>query len=282
MNRFMDGDPGPLQGCKPMIRCRFVTNPPPYPFLNIQPRLISWQIRHRKSPMVPEKNIDVFAFMPSRAVHEKPDLVASQASIKLLQAQKKTSSIPLRMSNQSRFSQEGGHPAEDIQSGLMLACRRNPKSPAALGPTHTQTRVKGKARLIFIHHRLLRPQIFEFFLRSWKISWRPPSGPGDKHSCCVSSNTPIGASTSAPGGPSALFQIVALCEPPMLAHPSGFDLNRIPGGASPDHFRGPSESCPSVESAGLAWVTPLGPSLRARSRYASSYSDSDGLIPRCR
>ena len=150
-----------------MIRRRFVTNPPPYPLLHIQPGLIARQIRHRQSPVMLEKNIDLFAFMPSGAVHQEPDLVTSQASIKLLQAKKKAFAIPLGMTNQPRFSQKRGHPTKNIQPCLMLACGRNPKSPAAFGPTHAQTGMEGKARLIFKYHRLLRPQIFEFFLTSW-------------------------------------------------------------------------------------------------------------------
>jgi len=282
MNRFIDGVPGFIQGRKPMIRRRFVTNAPPYPLLDIQPRLIARQKRQRQSSVMLKKNIDVFAFMPAGAVHQEPDLVVSQASVKPLQAQKKAFSIPLGMTNQPRFSQKRGHPTKNIQPCLMPACRRNSKSPAAFGPAHAQTRMESKACLIFIHHRLLRPQIFEFFLRSWQISWHPPSAPGDKHSCCVSADTPIGASTSEPGGPSVLSRTDALCEPPVLAHPSGRGLTRIPGESSPDHPRGPSESCPSVESADPASVTPLAPSLPARSSYASNYSGSDGSIPKCR
>ena len=217
MNLFMDGDPSFLQGGKPMIRRRFVTNPPPYSLLDIQPRLIAWQIAHRQSPVMLKKNVDLFAFMPSGAIHQEPDLVASQASIKLLQAQKKAFSIPLGLTYQSRFSQKRGHPPKNIQPRLMLARGRNPKSPAALGPAHAQTRMESKARLVFKHHGLLGPQIFEFFLTPWQISWPPPSAPEDRHSCCVSDDTPIGASTSEPGGLSALSQTDALCERPATA-----------------------------------------------------------------
>jgi hypothetical protein len=70
--------------------------------------------------MVLKKNLDVFAFMPTCAVHIKPDLVSSQLPAKIAQTQKKSFSIPLGMPNQPRFSQERRNPAKDIQPRLML------------------------------------------------------------------------------------------------------------------------------------------------------------------
>jgi len=59
MSRFIDGDPSFLQGRKPMIRRRFVTNAQPYPLLHIQSGLIAQQIRHRQSPVMLKNNIDL-------------------------------------------------------------------------------------------------------------------------------------------------------------------------------------------------------------------------------
>jgi hypothetical protein len=117
----------------------------------------------RKRPMILKKKIDVFSFMPSGAVHIKPDLISPQSPAKLPQAQRKTCSIPLGMPDQHRFSQKRRYPTKYIQPHPMLTCGRNPKPPTAFGPIHPQTRMERKRRLGFKHLRLLRSQIFEFF-----------------------------------------------------------------------------------------------------------------------
>ena len=202
----MNRNPRFLQCRKPMIHRRFITNPMPYPLLNIQSRLIIRQILDRQPPMVLKKNLDVFAFMPTCAVHIKPDLVSSQSPVKIAQTQKKSFSIPLGMPNQPRFSQERRDPNKDIQPRLMLTRGQNTKPPAAFGPAHAQTRMERKARLIFKHDRLLRPQIFEFFLKPEKISWPLQNGLEDRHNCYTSDDTPSDASTSGLDGLSALSQ----------------------------------------------------------------------------
>jgi hypothetical protein len=88
--------------------------------------------------MILKNNIDVFSFMPSGAVHIKPDLISPQSPVKLPQIQKKPFSIPLGMPDQPRFSRKQRDPTKDIQPRPMPACGWNPKPPAAFAPTHTQ------------------------------------------------------------------------------------------------------------------------------------------------
>lgn len=282
MNRFRGSAPGFLQRRKPIIRCRFITNATPDPLLDIQSRLIRRQILYREPPMILKKNIDAFSFMPSGAVHIKPDLISPQSPVKLPQAQKKPFSIPLGMPDQPRFSQKRRDPTKDIQPRPMLACGRNPKPPAAFGPTHTQTRMERKPRFVFKHHRLLRSQIFEFFLRPEKISGRPQNGLEDRHSFRASNDTLIGASTSGPGGPLVLSQTGVSYERRGSAHPSEPGLTQIPEGTVPDRFRALFGSSRSAASVGPVAATLLKPRRLVRSRYASNDSGSDGLSPKCR
>lgn len=281
MNRFMDGDPSFLQVRKPTVCCRFITYSLPNPFLNIQPRLIARQVFNRQPAVGFQEHIDLFASMPAGAVGIEPDLVSPQSLAKVPQTEKEALPIPLGMTDQPRFPQKRRDPAEDIQPCPMLARRWNPKPATTFGPAHAQARMEGEARLILKHHGLLRSQIFEFFLMPEKISWPPQTGLEDKHNCCALDDIPNGASTSGLGGPLALSQIGVSCERPASAHPSGLGLGRNPTETVPGHFRASSGRSPSVVSVAPAAAAPLRPLLRVRSRHASNYLSSGGLIPKC-
>jgi hypothetical protein len=281
MNRSMDGEPSFLQGRKPIVRRRFITDSLPDSFLDIQPRLIARQVLDRQPTVGFQEHLDLFAPMPAGTVGIEPDLVSPQSLVKALQTEKEALAIPLGMTVQPRFPQKRRDPAEDIQPHPMLARRWNPKPLTTFGPAHAQPRMKRKARLILKHHGLLRSQIFEFFLRPEKTSGPPQTGLEDRHNCCALDDIPNGASTSGLGGPLALSQTGVSCGRPASVHPSGLGLGRTPAETVPDHFRASSGRSPSVVSVAPAAAAPLRPRLRVHSRHASNYSGSGGLIPKC-
>jgi len=115
-----------------------------------------------ESPVFAKKKINLFPLMPARFVHMQPDIISAQLQIKVPETKQESFSVPLDVPHHAHPSQKRRHPTENIQSGTMLAGGRKAKPFSSFGPAHSQPGMEAKARLIFKHHRLAKPQIFEF------------------------------------------------------------------------------------------------------------------------
>ena len=223
LNRFPDR----IQTFKPTIRSGLIANLTPKPFLEVQTRLIAWQILQAKSDMCLDKNVHLFSSMPPGPINIQPNRIPSEPPIEMSQTTHKSLSVSLWPSDQTLSTQQRSHPPEHIQPLTVLACRRNPKPLSSLSPSHSQTRMQRETRLVLKNDRLSGVQRPKFFLTPCEIAWPLRSVPEDKYNRPVSADIPIGASSSEPGEPSILSQNGASSEPPRWDHPSEPDLTQI-------------------------------------------------------
>lgn len=191
-------------------------------------------------------------------------------------------SVPFRQPHHAPSTQQGGDPAEDIESLAMLARGGDTKPLSFLGPTHPNTRMQGEARLVLENNRLIRSQSPEFFLTPCGISSCPWLVPEDRNNSPVSGDTPIDASSTVPGEPSALSQSDVSGERQGSDHPIGPDLAPARKGASPNPLPVPDEPRGLNARGGPAFssaVTPLPP---PRLPCGSRRSGFDASDPRSR
>ena len=232
--------------------------------------------------MSEQKLSDLLALMPAGSVHVKPDRIPAEPLADVLQAIQESCSIPARRPHQPRSSEQGCHPAEDVQPMAMLAGCRHPKSLAPFGPSQTETRMQAKACFVLKNHSLPRPQFSEFFLRPSEISSPPWLVLECTSSWPASAGIPTDASNSGPAVLAALCHIGAPDAEPESVRPIGLGSAQTPKAI----FRGlPRVSFESPRSA--VRVAPLDPSaskpqglLRLPCASIDSSSDASGLRPR--
>jgi hypothetical protein len=228
----LNGIPNKIESFEPTIRRSFIPNLTPDPFLRIQPRLITRQVPQSKSHMSSYKQFYFLTLMPSGSVHIKPDGIASESTIKILQTGDKSLSISSRPSDHPSPTQQRSYPSKQIQSLAMLARGRNAQPPPSSRPPHSQPRMKRKSRFILKNYRFLRSQPPKFFLRPGEIAWPLHSSLEDTYIPPASVDTPIGASKTELGELSKLSQTDASDEPPKWDHPIELAVTRIPKEAS--------------------------------------------------
>jgi hypothetical protein len=226
--------PNKIETFEPTIRRGFIAKLTPDTFLRIQPRLITGQVLKTKSHMSSYKQINFLSLMPSGSVHIKPDGIASESAIKILQTGNKSPSISSRPSDHPSPTQQGSHPSKQIESLAMLARGRNPQPSTSSRPPHTQPRMKRKSRLAPKDDRFLRSQPPEFFLRPDEIAWPLHSCLEDTYIPPASADTPIGASKTELDELSSLSQTDASDGPPRWDHPIELAVTQIPKEASPN------------------------------------------------
>ncbi len=220
--------PNKIETFEPAICRRFIANLTPDPLLWIQPGLIARQVPQAKPHVSSYKQINLFPLMPSSSIYVKPDDIASEPAIKILQTGNEPLSISLRPSDHSSPAQPWSYPSKQIQPLAMLAGCGNAQPTPSSGPPHPQPRMKRKSRLVLKDDRFLRSQPAEFFLRPDEIA-------GPLHSCLedtyiplASVDTPIDASKTEPGELSTLSQTDASNEPPRWDHPIELAVTQIP------------------------------------------------------
>jgi hypothetical protein len=220
--------PNKIESFEPTIRRSFIPNLTPDPFLRIKPRLITRQILQTKSHMSSYKQINFIPLMPSGPVHIKPNGIASESAIKILQTGNKSLSISSMPSDHPSPTQQRSYPSKQIQSLAMLARGRNAQPLPSSRPPHSQPRMKRKSRFVLKDDCFLRSQSPEFFLRSDESAWPLHSCLEDTYIPPASVDTPIDASKTEPGELSRLSQTDASDGPLRWDHPIGLAVTRIP------------------------------------------------------
>jgi hypothetical protein len=273
----LDSLPDDIKRFKPAIRGGFITNPSPNSLLDIEARLVRWEVLQVKTLVGLYESSNLLAFVPFCAIHIKPDLITLKPAIEMSETSKEFFSVSLRTSQHSTSPQKRGNPTKEIQSVAMLACRRHSQPLAHLAPSYPKTGMQGEARFVFENNRLFRFQGPKFFLTSGETSWHPRYGPACRHALLASSGTPTDASTSEPGVPSTGFQIASSSGPLGSGHPSGLDLSQSPQEISPDAL--PTRDGPllSIELASRVSLRASGMPSPARLPCASTSSSSDAL-----
>ena len=197
MSCFLNRFPNIIQTFEPPIRGGLIAHLSPYPFLEIQAGLITWQILQPQPNMGLNKDVDFLTTMPSGSIDIQPNRVTFELPIQSSQTTDKPLSVPLRTSYQPLPTQQRSYPAKDIQSGTMLTGGWDIKPFAPFGPPYPQTRMQSETRLILKDDGLLRPQILKFFLRPSEIAWPPWCALEDRNNPPASVDTPIDASKTA-------------------------------------------------------------------------------------
>jgi len=192
------------------------------------------------------------ALMPACSVHIQPDSVAAKSSIQVLHYLEKSISVTTFRLDHPYAAQNRSHPAGNIQAFLMLAGCRNLQPFANGRPTPAQPGMQGKAAFILKNKSFLRPQRLEFFLNSSQTSSRPQPLLADRHDRLASADTQADASSTGPGGLSALFQTAAEDGSSMWGHPIERGSIRTSGAIPPDDVPPGLQSPASAGPDGLA------------------------------
>lgn len=124
MSRYLNRLPDRVKTLKPTIRRGFITNTTPYPFLEIQPRLITRQILHMKPLMSLKEKLNGLTTMPSGTIHIQPDRIPFEPPVQVSQTAHKPLSVPLRPPHKSIPAQKRRYPSKDVQPLTMLTCGR--------------------------------------------------------------------------------------------------------------------------------------------------------------
>jgi hypothetical protein len=233
MSRHLNRFPYHVQTLKPTIRRGFITNTTPYPFLKIQPGLITRQILHMKPLMSLKEKLNCFATMPSGSIHIQQNPIPFEPPVEVFQTAHKSLSVPLRPSHKPAPTKTRGYPPEDIQPLAMLARGRYLEPLSFSCPPHPYTGMEGEARFILKHDRFPGTQDLQFFLKSDETASHPLFAPEDTNNSPVSAGILIDASMLGPGEPSALSRTAASGVPPAWDRPIAPDSARTPKGTFP-------------------------------------------------
>ncbi len=247
----MNPDRSFVQSLRPSVGCCLIPNFAPDPLLNIQARLIRGQIFQMAPPMGSNKQIDFLSLVLSGSVHVEINRVTPKASVKVLQRFNESFPVALRRPEHPSSPQQRSHPSKQIQPLAMLTGGRNTQSLSDLRPTKPKAGMQSKAGFILKDYGLLRSKRSQFFLGRGEISSPLHPATEDTNTLLALAGTPIGASTVAPAGPSALFRNTASCESPAWGHPTSPDSTRTLTGLSLDGFPIPGVPLGSAEQDGL-------------------------------
>jgi hypothetical protein len=247
--------------------------------LNIQARLIRGQIFQMQSPMGSNKMIDFFSLVPSGSIHIEINRVAPKTLVKMLQTINESFPVALRSPDHPSAPQQRSHPSKQIEPLAVLTGGRDAQSLSDLRPAKPEAGMQSKAGFIFKDYGLPRPKRSQFFLGRGEISSPLRLAIEDTNTPLALIGTPIGASTVAPAGPSALFQNTASCESPAWVHPTSLDSTRTLKGLSLNDFLIPYAPLGSVEQGGLVASGFPGHPILDHLPDESIDSNSVGLCP---
>jgi len=230
-------------------------------------------------PMGSNKQIDFLSLVPSGSIHVEINRVPPKALVKMLQTFNEPFPVALRRPDHPSSPQQRSHPSKQIEPLAMLTGGRNTQSPSDLCPTKPEAGMQRKASFIFKDYGLPRPKRSEFFLGYGEISSPLHPAIEDTNTPLALTGTPIGASTIAPAGPSALFQNTASCESPAWAHPTSPDSIRTLKGLSPDDS--PIPDAPLGSAGQDALIASSFPGLPVLDHLPDESRDSNsaGLCP---
>ena len=219
--------------------------------------------------------------MPTSSINIQPDRVTTKLPIKVPQHFEKAFSVAAFRLNHPGTTQKRSYPAGNIQTFLMLAGCRNFQSLSDKRPDAPKPRVQSKTAFVLKNHGFFRTQCFEFFLGSWRNSWRLLPLPGDKRDLHVLTDIQVDASSIGPDGLSTLSQTGAVNGLLTWDHPIERDLIRTSEAIPPSEVLTALQSLESSELDGLTAFSEQGLRLRPCLPPASSglHSSGSGLGP---
>ena len=153
-----------IQVIEPGILGDFVAALPPDPLLGVQCRLVRGKILQVNNRVAFQKKTDFVPFMPTGPIHIKPNIVTGKLLPDVFQHFQESVRITLGDSDQSFFTEQRRHPAEQIEPLAVLAGCGDTKTMAFFGPATPQARMKGKPGFILKNDSLIGLQRLQFFL----------------------------------------------------------------------------------------------------------------------
>lgn len=156
MSCSLNSIPDSIQIVEPAIGSCFIADLTPNPFLHIQARLITWQIFQPQPNVSLKEDIDFFSPMPSSSVNVEPDCIIFKSSINVFETGNEAFTVAPRRSDKFSFTQKKSYPAKNVEPASMVAIGKDTKSLSSLGPSHADSGVQYKPRLIFEDNCLVR------------------------------------------------------------------------------------------------------------------------------
>ena len=220
--------------------------------------------------------------MPAGSIHIKPDGMPLQSLVEMTEDFEETLPISSFCLNHPIPSQQGSHPARNVQALVMLTGGGDAKTPSLHSPPPTQSGMEAKACLVLEDHRLLRSQRLKFFLKSSEISGHLRLSLVSKSNWPASGGIPDDASSSGPVLLLRLSQSVALNGSPPWGHPTGLDSAQTLEVTSPSGLGALSGSLVPIGWVCQASAWALRPLILLRSLHESTGLDSCASSPRPR
>jgi len=220
--------------------------------------------------------------MPAGSIHIKPDGMPFKSSVEMTEHLEETLPISSFCLNHPIPSEQGSHPARNVEALAMLTGGGDAKTTSLLSPPSTQSRVQRKACLVLEDHRLLWPQRLKFFLKPSQTSGPLWLSLASKNNWPASDGIPGDASNSEPALLLKLSRTVALNGSPPWGRPTELDSAQTPEATSPSGPRALRASLAPIGRAcrASAWV--LKPLFPLRSLHESTALDSCASGPRPR
>jgi hypothetical protein len=225
------------------------------------------------------KLIDFFSLVPSGSIHIEINRVAPKTLVKMSQAINESFPVALRRPDHPSAPQQRSHPSKQIEPLAVLTGGGDAQPLSYLRPAKPETGMQSKTGFIFKDDSLSRPKRSQFFLGYGEISSPLRLATEDTNTPLALIGTPIGASTVALAGPSALFQNTASCGSPAWVHPTSPDSTRTLKALSLDDFLIPYAPLGSVEQGGPVASGFLAPPDPDHLPDESTDSNSAGLCP---
>jgi hypothetical protein len=267
-----------IKTVEPGVAGDFIPALSPDALLFVESRLIGRQVLEVDPCMMLKEDPDLFAFVPSGAVHIEMDGIASERSEHMLEHGKESFAVTLGGAYESLPSQERRNPSGEVEPLSVLAGSGDFETSAFLGPTSSKARMETESSFVLKDDRFIDFEAAEFFLTHLENRRRLWPEPEDKHSQPVSDCNPGDAAsigTAVPSGarPSSSGESPALARPRRLA----VSQNR---GAS---FPGPFVVAPSLRLSvapdGLTAAGEPEPVSHPGLHHVSSAPESHDLDP---
>jgi len=199
--RLLDRRPDRVEGREPPVGGRLVPNAAPDPLLRVQGRLVPREIVEPQARVGLEERRDIGPLMPPGAIDVQPDRVPAEPRVQMAERLEKARPIAPRHRDHPAPAEQGGHPAAEVEPGVVLAGRGDPEALAALGPPAAKPGMEGEARLIREDDGLRGAERLEFFLAGAGTPAPRHPAPGGSCSWPASADSPTGGARVGLGAP---------------------------------------------------------------------------------
>jgi len=183
-------DPDGLEVREPPVGGRLVSDAAPDPLLRIQGGLVPREIGEMEAWARLAERLHVLTLVPAGAIDVEPYRVAPEPRIQVAERVQEAPPIAPRQPDHAAPAKEGGHPAPEVEPGVVLARRRDPEALTALPPPPAQPGVEREAGLIREGDGFPGAERLEFFLAGAGTRGPRRSVPGDSCSWPASAGSP--------------------------------------------------------------------------------------------